>query len=1068
MKFIYLILAVLSLAMNMSLCAQITVKGRILSTKVRSPVSGATVRTIISNTVTITGHSGEFLINLLTAKDTLIISHIGYTEKRLFITGKSQDIRILLDTSQQLMEEVIVTTGYENKPKERATGSFVNVSNELLNRTKGLDILSRLDGITSGVLFDKRSSENVKIQIRGLYSLDEKTGAPLIVLDNFPYSGDINNINPNDVDNITILRDAAAASIWGAKAGNGVIVITSKKARFNQATQLSVTSNISITAKPGLFTLPVMNATDQADVETLLFNQGAYDLELKYSWYYSITPVVQILDKQKRGIITAEDAQLQLNTLEKRDVRNDFLKYIYRPTVLQQYSASLSAGNEKANFLLSAGYDKNLESLRGNQYHRISLRVDNILRPVKNLEVQVGIGFTRSANQANSPGGFGASAYRLQEKSLPVYMQLADGNGAHIPLNVRYGAAFTDTAGNGNFLDWKYRPLDELHDMDNQSISSAFIGSLGLSYSVTPAFSAEIKYQYQLNNTEGNNYSSLQTFAARDLINMFTQLEGTNVIYPVPKGGILDQNNLSLQSHNLRGQLNYHHIWNDTHEFSVIGGAELRSNTNKTSISRTYGYDDKLNSVPVDYLTEYPVYGLGYNARIPYTADFGQRLDRYVSLYANAGYTLSGRYLLSGSVRKDASNIFAVNANQKGRPFWSAGAGWILSREKWYSSGWLPYLKLRTTFGFSGNSNPNSSAYTILDIRPAGSNYLTGIPYAVISSSPNPTLRWEKVRTINIAGDFQLLHQRLNGTIEYYIKKSTDVLGSQIVDPTTGVAGLRTNSANVSGKGLDVQLNADLIRMPDFAWRMSAQFSHSRYKVTRYLIPEVPKGYVSDGTIIIPLPGFNPYEIVSYQWAGLDPATGDPRGILNGKISSNYDSIVNFTPIGEQVKHGSALPVYFGNILQTITWKRFSLSANITFRLGYYFRKNSINYNGLFLNNSGHNDYSKRWQRPGDEKKTNIPSLIYPNPGESRDRFYLNSSVLVEKGDHIRLEDFRLNYSVPDLPGKKSLARKVQVYLLCTALNKILWRANNAGLDPDNYSGLIPQPVISAGLSAQF
>lgn len=1019
-----------------------------------APLVGATVLVKGTGRGGVTNDEGRFTLRQLSAGSSLLVSFAGYQTRQLKIIPEAE-LSIQLERNIIDIAGIsVVSTGYQTLPKERATGSFVKIGNDLLNRKVSTSILDRLEGVSSGVLFDRRDPANPKIQIRGLYTLTSTIAQPLIVVDNFPYEGDINNFNPNDVESITILKDAAAASIWGAKAGNGVIVISTKKGHFDQKPVISFNSNLTILDKPDLFALPQIPASDFIDLERFLFDKGFYNAAIN-STRRPLTPVVEILAKQRNGGISPAEADAAINALRNVDVRNDFEKYIYRKGVNQQYAASISGGGKNVKYFFSTGFDRNLTILRGNDYRRITIRSDNTMQPVKGLQLTAGVQYTQGDQSSNSLGGYGSFNYRLLNRAQPPYARLADEHGNPLAIDNKYRRTYIDTAGGGMLLDWNYRPLEELGLNDNTTKTRLLQANFGVKYDILPSLSAEVKYQYQRTDVNTREYRDERSFYTRDLINRFTQLGSGAPVYPVPRGGILDLANTNQEGHMVRGQLNLDHEWRSKHEIAAIAGAELRQMHTAGNNYRVYGSDNHAASANVDYVNIYPLITGGMDI-IPAFAGFTGLLDRFVSLYLNAAYTYDERYTVSASARKDASNLFGVEANRKGVPLWSSGIGWKISNERFYNSSLLPYLNLRITYGASGNVNNSITALTTIERRPASSQN-TNIPFAAIVNIANPNLRWERVNILNIGLDFALRNNRLSGSLEVYRKQSTDVIGLESLDPTTGLGTMQTNSADVKGKGIEVQLQSQNITAGDFKWQTGFVLNYADYKVGRLLSTPPDNGFVTDGSSINALPGYNPYLVVSYKWAGLDPATGDPQGYVDGHVSKDYEALTQ-RPISEQVIHGSALPSVAGNLLNTFTWKGISLSANITYKLGYYFRRSTIAYGSLFASGTGHSDYLKRWRQPGDEQFTNVPSMIYPNPSFLRDNFYTNSDITVEKGDHIRLEDIRLSYRY----------RNYQVYAYMSNLNALIWKANKAGLDPDAPSGLRPPRTIAFGVKVDI
>jgi hypothetical protein len=379
----------------------------------------------------------------------------------------------------------------------------------------------------------------------------------------------------------------------------------------------------------------------------------------------------------------------------------------------------------------------------------------------------------------------------------------------------------------------------------------------------------------------------------------------------------------------------------------------------------------------------------------------------------------------------------------------------------------LHYLTLRLSYGYSGNISPSSTAYTLLNYQPATTNSPANLPFALVLSPPNPGLRWEKVHTTNVGVDIKW-GKANNASVEYYIKKSRDVLASETLDATTGFNSFTTNSANIKGNGLELQLQTILLERGSITWQSNFLLNYVTYKLTRVLSNPNTKGFTSSGEAIVPLVGYNPYSIVSYNWAGLDGQTGNPMGYVNGTKSMDYNAIVTNTPLSDQVIHGSALPPVFGNWLHEVSYKNLSLSFNIIYRLGHYFRNNTISYGTLFSSLDGHVDYRRRWQRPGDEAFTQVPSAIYPNPSAARDAFYTKSELTVSKAGFVRLNDIRLSYTMKINKGVFKLINNWQLFAYATNLNTLLWKAEKNIKDPEYPTGARPMIAYTAGLRASL
>jgi hypothetical protein len=470
--------------------------------------------------------------------------------------------------------------------------------------------------------------------------------------------------------------------------------------------------------------------------------------------------------------------------------------------------------------------------------------------------------------------------------------------------------------------------------------------------------------------------------------------------------------------------------------------------------------------MPVNYKDELQSYNDMFGTRrILDNVNFGSLLDRFISTYANAAYSYKRRYTISGSVRKDASNLFGVEANRRGIPLWSSGISWNISDEPFYQFALVPVLKARLTYGFSGNLPINRSALTIITYYPATDNRVN-LPFASISNPPNPMLRWEKVGMVNAGIDFELKGRRISGSIEYFSKRVKDMLGVENVDGTKGFSSIINNSANMSGKGVDINLNT-LNVVGKFNWQTNFLFSYVKNKLTKYLEqPSIYANYyVGNGDALMPIEGKQPYMVASYKWNGLSDINGNPQGIYQNQTSTDYYNIINSTLLGDVIFHGSPLPLIFGSLRNSFSWKQLTVSANLNYKFDYYFRRNTISYYNFANQGESHSDYGKRWQKVGDAQSTTVPSFLYPLD-QNRDGFYRNSEATVEKGDNIRIQDIALSYNLSQSFNKRTVLKQLQIYTYVNNINLIIWKANKSGIDPDYVSGLKTPTNISFGLKA--
>ncbi len=1046
---------------------------RMLSGKVTddkgSPLNGATIKLINRPEATTTDSTGKFSIQVPNSGFSFTVSYVGFKSKIVQIRGAIlpfQSVTLIRNTD---LKEVMVSTGYQDLSSEKTTGSFTVVGKKLIDRKVSTDILSRLQDAVPGLIFNRvgpGNTVNASISIRGTSTINGNP-EPLIVVDNFPYDQPISNLNPNDVETITVLKDAAAASIWGSRAGNGVIVITTKKGKYNQPVVVNFNSNITFGAKPDQFYLPRMSSSDYIEMEKRLFANGYYFTTETSISKTPLTPVIESLIAQRDGQLTSSEANKQIEALKSVDVRNDLDHYFNRESISQQHSLSLSGGSANQKYFVSAGYDKSLQNLIGNQFDRFTLNGTSTSGFFNNkLEVTYGGYYTESDQQTDNPGTTNLGLSNGNGAIYP-YAQLADGNGNPLTIARDYRLSFVDAATQAGLLDWSYRPLQEIALANNTMKTTDLRLNAGMKYHILPELNAEIIYQYGRTVINQRNLNSIDTYYTRNLINNLTEVNTDgSLTRPIPLGGILDLANGNAVYQNFRGQLNYNKDWTKN-SLTAIAGYEIRDNHNLSDTYRLYGYDpEHATSQPVDYIGTFPRYVSG---NLPY----GQILnndnetdltDRFISYYANAGYVYNNKYQLTGSVRLDRSNIFGVNTNQKGVPLYSFGLGWKISDEPFYKIGLLPQLKLRASYGYNGNVDKNLSAYTTA-LYNSGSNSLTRQPYATIQNPPNPDLRWEKVNIINIGLDFSFINNIITGSIEYYHKKGIDLIGTSPYPPSSGISSLTGNFANTTGHGVDLNLTTKNVNHA-FHWETSYFISFVADKVTRY----TSAGTVSGSNFIdggyLPNVGRSLYSIYSYKWAGLDPQTGDPQGYLNGAVSKNYAAIRSAATSDNIVYNGSARPTVFGAMLNTFSWKEFSLSANVSYRLNYHFRRRSITYGNDYGLSSRNGDFEKRWQTTGDEKSTQVPSLP-ATPNTNRDYFYTFSSALVEKADNIRLQDINFSYSLNKEKNHWIPFHTLQLYAYMNNV-ALLWTATKSGLDPDYNNVIPPTRTIAFGIKGSF
>ncbi|MBE8722304.1 SusC/RagA family TonB-linked outer membrane protein [Sphingobacterium pedocola] len=1031
--------------------AQAQLSGHVLDIN-GAALPGVTVSTLRGKQSVLTDAEGNFAFDHVSLPDSLSVRYLGYHPRTVELTQGRDMLKINLEKDGRFIEEVeIINTGFYQIPKERATGAFTQVNNELLNRSVGGNILQRLEGIASGVQFVNPGGTNASdIRVRGLATI-QSDASPLIVVDNFPYEGDITSINPNDIQNVTILKDAAASSIWGARAGNGVIVITTKQGRYNQKGQLSLNSNVTIGGKPDfMYSRNRLPSAIVMEVEKQKYEHGGYYIQ--NAQQVPFPEYVEMLIALDNGSLDPEEFAQREAIMKETEVREEALKYLYQPSIYQQYALNSRGGGDRFTYYLSGGYDRNREDVIGNGGSRMNLNIHNTFKPFKNLEIGTAIWYSEQRVQNN-----GLTLQDLRGDATHVglspYSRLQDEEGNALAIVKDYRQTYIDNAEAEGLLDWAYRPLDEHDLIDRRGRRDELRANANLKFDFLHYFNLNATYQY----IKGNNQQTVEydkdSYYVRDLVNRFTQPDGSLVI---PRLGVYQQLNSSLSaSHSGRAQLNYaRHIGQD-HQFIGLAGGEIREFVQNTLPGHTlYGYDAELmtGSTNYNYTQNYTVRPSG-RSRITAPSFVKQRyIDRYLSYFGNASYTFKERYILSGSLRWDGSNLFGVKTNQKGTPLWSLGGSWDISKEHWFSLQEVDYLRVRATYGSAGNVNKSVSAYPT--IRHFSNDWITGFNNADVRTIGNPSLRWERVNTVNIGTDFEMLKGRVSGNIDYFTKKSTDLIGADLLPPSTGIitGGTAINSnlvnyADLRTRGVDIQLRSVNLT-GTLNWNTTVLVNYVSNKVTNYKANESTALYSYFDSPATPVVGSSRDVVYSIPWQGLSPENGYPLVSLDGNESQDYRTYYLGLVRDDLVVSGVRIPPFYGSMRNTVSFKGVALDLMLSWKGGYVFRRSSISsgneYSSLY-----HMDYLKRWRTPGDEIWTDVPAAREIGETEAyASSIYKDSEALVVKGNHVRLQDVNLSYRIRPSRLQSLGIKEIRLYAYARNLG-VIWKTNKLGIDPD-------------------
>lgn len=1046
------------------------VTGRVLDENTATGIADVNIYNKGKTSVTQTSATGDFVLALNSKEDSLYFHKIGYQLKSIVVNDFNKDQLIYLKPSLHHIDEVLVNTGYQKLKPNEITGSYQVLNASDLARQSSPNLLQRMNNESVGLRLDNVSEnafglESPKFTVRGLNTINGSTD-PLIVVDGFIYEGNIANIDPNNVASISILKDAAATSIWGARAGNGVIVISTKgKQLEDQPTIIGFNKVFTLKSTPNLSDVYTMNSKDYIAIEQFIFDKGYYDRSITRTPFIALTPAVEILLQHRQNVINSEEKDSKLLALSTIDGQKNYADNFLSRPFTDQYFLNITGGNRRHSYGLGAGWltDKNYNASR---YKKLNINLSNSFKPIDALRIDLNMMYSNGTQES------GKARYKdltFNRKSVP-YMSFIDEDGTATNMDVSFRSAYLSSLYDTGYLDWRYFPTEEWKYNRSSTGVEELYSNAAIHYKIASFLEATIAGQYQLQRTHMKQHQSIESYAMRLLINQLASYDpiSKSMQYPVPMGDRLMQSRVDGSSYTLRGQLNGHKEW-DKHGLVLLLGSELREFLMEGSTSSLYGYsEDPLRNIAVNYATYYPQIPTGGTGTIPGVPILSHGLNRFISLYGNLVYTLAKKYNLSMSMRRDGANIFGAQTNDRWRPLWSIGTSWNIHQESFLDISWVDMLKMRSTFGYSGNVDVRR---TPLPIGSASTALYTNFPSIVIDNLNDPSLRWEKVSTWNLGFDYAILGNRISGSIDYYRKIADDLYGHTTYDYTVWgrQATIINNSAMMKSSGIDLLINSKNIQ-GDFTWNSRLLLALNKDKTVKYYNNTATNlnAILSDEHSINPIINLPLNAVAAFKWGGLN-AQGDPQGFLNGVLSTDYNAIrlegIDLNNASDNIIiFGSAKPQFFGSILNSFGYKGFSLDINISFKGDYYVRKPATSYASLFANGNAYSDIEKRWQNPGDELTTNMPALKYPVVS-NREAFYKSSSIHVIKGDHIRLEYVNLSWSSKLNKGTKTIP--LELYLQVQNLG-IIWRKNRDHIDPDFMNRYRPLRSNTLGLRISY
>ncbi len=969
---------------------------------------------------------------------------------------------VVLQDSIREIEEVAINSGYITLPKERSTGSYSVLSNTVLQRNNAVSLLDRMEGTVDGLVFDRRNAgvetaeQAPALRVRGLGTILSST-EPLIIVNGFPYDGELDDLNPDEVDNIVFLKDGAAASIWGARAGNGVIVITLKKGGEQRGLRFNFRSTYSLSGRPDLFyNRRFMDAAGLIDFEKRAFANG-YTVEDPIS---PLSPVAELLFAEKNGHITAEVLERELYGLSVNDIRREAGDRLYRQSSVHQQHLRFEGGTAGGyRFSNALSYRKNLGELTGDSGQSLSFYSNNHFRLNGSLSADVNLIMGRETKINN---GIGLYSHTAAGSNIFYPYSTLGTAGDYQAAKPAYRTSYVESLMEEGLLDWRYYPLEEVEINDDRTSARNLNLTAGLDYRILEGLKFGLSYNFQDYLGLRTRFLDRNSYYVRDLVNRFTQDDGTKIF---PEGDILENFGTLTRSHTGRAQLVLDRAIGKRGLLTALGGMEIRESRYRSEPgSRLIGleYDYLSANQSADYMNFYPTRPYGYQYRIEQLPNsLAEITDRFISYYLNANYRMLGRLDISGSARWDASNLFGVDFNRKGVPLWSAGIKYALVQDANRN------LAARFTYGVSGNINKSASAVPTVTY---GVNSELGLTTAALTNPGNADLRWEKTRITNLGFDFDLWGF-LRGSLDGYVKNNVDLIGEPLLDPTSGISSYGgaymdhlINYAGLKTYGMDMNINLRR-NVSAVGWEGNFIFSYAVNRITAYNSnPPVSVLPYLDSFSPTPMEGYSRDVVYALPWNGLGAEDGFPIVYIDGNESRDYASYFNGLTHADLKVMGSSIPLFTGSYSSSIALpsKNCGMSFNISWKAAYKVRQSSIDYTQLYNNLLGHVDYQDRWQSAGDEKHTHIPA-IPESPNTMMDNVYRYSDILVANGSHIRLNDVQLFYDFEWGGRRAGTARRLRLNLVLSNIG-ILWKSKGTLIDPD-YPSAQYRPSRSLNIS---
>ncbi|HVG14151.1 MAG TPA: SusC/RagA family TonB-linked outer membrane protein [Chitinophagaceae bacterium] len=1074
-----------------------TIRGRIVDST-GTPISGVTVVVKGTSNGTVTNMSGDFTLSRVPEGATLSISTVGYVTREIRLTPGQTNVALNLVADAGTLGDVVVT-GFQRIEKTRFTGAAVKLNADQIRTDGMIDVSRMLEGRAAGV-----SVQNVsgtfgaapKVRIRGATSITGEN-KPLWVIDGVVLedivnisndqlsSGDPNTLlgsavaglNTNDIESFDILKDASATALYGARAMNGVIVITTKRGRTGAPT-VAYTGNFGVQLKPNYSNFDIMNSADQMSVYAELERKGFLDFSSianrsDAGVYGKMADLIRTVDPATGQFALSNTPEARTAFLMNYAGRNtDWFDILFRNSLTQEHSLSLSHGTEKAQSFFSTSYYNDQGWTIADRVKRYTANIRNTY----NFSDRFTVGFkvTGSVRQQESPG-------TVSRRSNPVqgaYDRDFDINPFSYALNTSRVLTAFDDNGDREYFRRNFAPFNIINEVENNFIK---LGVMDVNltgdaqYKFTPwltyNFIGAIRYvkstkEHQI--TEFSNQANAFRAAPNATIaaaNRFLYRDPDDPEAPpqvvLPYGGFYNRQEDELKNYTVRNSLTFNKTYADVHQVQVLAGQEIKYTDRQNSFNTGFGYQYENGGVPfVDYriMKQFIENSLQYYG-------LGNEFERFVGFFGNLRYTYNKKYTLEGTVRRDGSNRLGRSEKARWLNSWTVGGRWNVDQEAFMDN--IPavsYLTFRASYGLNANYGNATNSLAVLRTKLTNRPYLIDRQLAIdIENLENADLTWEKKYEANVGADLGLFQNRVNVSVDAYKRRSLDLIN---LIRTSGIGGELTKAANyadLDSKGIEFSIGGRPVAGRNFSWQTNLTFGYNTNKITNaenfplvfdLVIPEggAKQGYPVRGLFSIPFAGLDALGI---------PQFGNEKGDTGTAVYLQSDET-------QFLKYeGPVDPTLVGGFTNTFTYKGISLGFHISYQAGNKIRLNPAfraSYTDL---DALPNAFKNRWSLPGDENVTNVPSIAdsytllrinqenaYPYNN------YNYSTARVVDGSFVRLKSVTAQYSLPARVLTGTPIKTASLSIVGTNLWLIYSDADLHGQDPEFFNaGGVALPI---------